>query len=77
MAEIRIEKRRGMPVWAMLLGLILLLLLVWGVMALRSDNQVVRPEVAVRAGVPSQQQPLFVFAVTETAFVPAPTMAYA
>lgn len=38
MAEIRIEKRRGVPLWAMLLGLILLLLLVWAVLAMRSDN---------------------------------------
>jgi hypothetical protein len=39
MAEIKIEKKKGMPVWALLLGLILLVLLVWAVLAMRGNNR--------------------------------------
>lgn len=79
MAEIRIEKRKGVPVWAMLLGLILLLLLVWAVVAMRNDNRELAPrDVAVGANVPAQQRsPVVVHALDETASVPLPAMSYA
>ncbi len=79
MAEIHIEKRRGLPVWAMLLGLILLLLLVWAVLAMRNDNRELAPrDVALKASVSAQQNPLaVVHALGETAFVALPEMQYA
>jgi len=39
MAEIKIEKKKGIPVWAMLLGLILLALLVWAYLTMRGDDR--------------------------------------
>lgn len=39
MAEIKIEKKKGIPVWAMLLGLILLALLVWAYLRMRGDDR--------------------------------------
>ncbi|HEV8580520.1 MAG TPA: hypothetical protein VGX68_15745 [Thermoanaerobaculia bacterium] len=44
MAEIKIERKKGMPVWALLLGLILLLLLVWAVLAMRGSNRRQAPQ---------------------------------
>ena len=41
MAEIKIEKKKGVPMWALLLALVLLVLLVWAALAMRGDN---RPE---------------------------------
>lgn len=41
MAEIKIEKKKGIPVWAMLLGLILLALIIWAVVEMGDDE---RPE---------------------------------
>jgi hypothetical protein len=43
MAEIKIEKKKGIPVWAMLLGLILLALIIWAVVEMGDDD---RPDVA-------------------------------
>ncbi len=39
MAEIRIEKKKGIPVWAMLLGLILLALIIWAVVEMGDDER--------------------------------------
>ena len=39
MAEIRIEKKKGVPVWAILLGLILLAVLVWVFILGRDDGR--------------------------------------
>ena len=41
MAEIKIEKKKGIPVWAMLLGLILLALIIWAVVEMGDDFNVV------------------------------------
>lgn len=50
MAEIKIQKKKGMPVWAMLLALILLALLVWAYLRARGDDQPEAPRnVAVLA----------------------------
>jgi hypothetical protein len=49
MAEIRIEKKKGIPIWALLLALILLVLLVWSVLALRRDNREAVPNNVVGA----------------------------
>ena len=40
MAEIRIEKKKGVPAWVLLLALVLLALLVWAVLTMRGN----RPE---------------------------------
>lgn len=39
MAEIKIEKKKGMPMWALLLALVLLILLVWAALAMRNDDR--------------------------------------
>lgn len=39
MAEIKIEKKKGIPVWAMLLGLILLALVIWAVVEMGDDER--------------------------------------
>jgi amino acid transporter len=39
MAEIRVEKKKGVPVWAILLALIILALIVWAVSSLRSRGR--------------------------------------
>ena len=39
MAEIRVEKKKGVPLWAILLGLILLAVLVWVFLSGRDDGQ--------------------------------------
>jgi type VI protein secretion system component VasF len=39
MAEIRVEKKKGVPIWAILLGLILLAALVWAFLSGRDDAQ--------------------------------------
>ena len=36
MAEIRVERKKGIPVWAILLALIILALIVWAVSSLRN-----------------------------------------
>lgn len=55
MAEIRIEKKKGMPAWGLLLALIVLLVLVWAILAMRSHRRPeAPPSVAVAAwSVPS------------------------
>lgn len=39
MAEIKIEKKKGIPVWAMLLGLILLALIIWAVVDMGDEER--------------------------------------
>lgn len=39
MAEIKIEKKKGIPVWAWLLGLIVLVLLIWAALTMRKDDR--------------------------------------
>lgn len=39
MAEIKIEKKKGIPVWAMLLGLILLALIIWAVVEMGDNDE--------------------------------------
>jgi hypothetical protein len=55
MAEIKIERKKGVPMWALLLGLVLLVLLVWAVLTMRNDDSRQAPQdVAVLAwSVPS------------------------
>lgn len=36
MAEIRVERKKGIPVWAILLALIILAVIVWAVTSLRN-----------------------------------------
>jgi amino acid transporter len=36
MAEIRVERKKGIPVWAILLALIILALIVWALSSLRN-----------------------------------------
>ncbi|HKI01407.1 MAG TPA: hypothetical protein VKK31_05460 [Thermoanaerobaculia bacterium] len=38
MAEIRVQKKKGIPVWAILLGLILLALLIWAYLRMRGND---------------------------------------
>jgi len=50
MAEIKIEKKKGLPVWALLLALVLLILLVWAALAMRGrDRRQAPQDVAVLA----------------------------
>ena len=44
MAEIKIEKKKGMPMWALLLALVLLVLLVWAALAMRNDDSEGTPQ---------------------------------
>jgi len=55
MAEIKIERKKGVPMWALLLGLVLLVLLVWAALTMRSgDRQQAPQDVAALAwSVPS------------------------
>jgi hypothetical protein len=39
MAEIRVEKKKGVPIWAILLGLVLLAVLVWAFLSGRDDGR--------------------------------------
>jgi hypothetical protein len=39
MAEIKIEKKKGMPIWALLLALVLLVVLVWAALAMRNNHR--------------------------------------
>lgn len=48
MAEIKIERKKGVPMWALLLGLVLLVLLVWAALTMRNgDRRQVSQDVAV------------------------------
>lgn len=48
MAEIKIERKKGIPVWALLLALIVLALIVWAFVAKRNrDRHTVPDNVAV------------------------------
>jgi hypothetical protein len=50
MAEIKIERKKGLPIWALLLALLLLVLLVWAALAMRDDDRDGTPQdVAVLA----------------------------
>jgi hypothetical protein len=44
MAEIKIERKKGLPVWALLLGLVLLVLLVWAALTMRNDGRRQAPQ---------------------------------
>jgi hypothetical protein len=66
MAEIKVQKKKGIPVWAMLLALILLALLIWAFLRMRDDGQTDVPrDVAVL----EWRAPVVVNAETERAFV--------
>jgi len=39
MAEIKIERKKGVPVWALLLALVLLIVLVWAALAMRNNHR--------------------------------------
>jgi hypothetical protein len=39
MAEIRVERKKGIPVWAILLALVILALIVWAVSSLRNRGR--------------------------------------
>jgi len=47
MAEIKIEKKKGMPIWALLLALVLLVVLVWAALAMRNNRRQAPQNVAV------------------------------
>ncbi|HEX9944890.1 MAG TPA: hypothetical protein VGG03_23005 [Thermoanaerobaculia bacterium] len=50
MAEIKIEKKKGIPLWALLLGLLLLLLIVWAALTLGDrDNDTPQDVAALKA----------------------------
>jgi hypothetical protein len=44
MAEIKIERKKGVPMWALLLGLVLLVLLVWAALTMRNNNRGQAPQ---------------------------------
>jgi len=39
MAEIKIERKKGIPVWALLLGLLVLVLLIWAALTMRNNER--------------------------------------
>jgi uncharacterized integral membrane protein len=47
MAEIKIERKKGLPVWAILLAIIVLALIVWAFVANRNHTQPVNNNTAV------------------------------
>lgn len=47
MAEIKIERKKGIPVWAILLAIIVLALIVWAFVANRNHNQTVNNNTAL------------------------------
>jgi hypothetical protein len=52
MAEIRVERKKGIPVWAILVALVILALIVWAVTSLRSrGHQGVEDRAAALTGV--------------------------
>ncbi|HEV2845777.1 MAG TPA: hypothetical protein VG477_13075 [Thermoanaerobaculia bacterium] len=60
MAEIKIEKKKGIPVWAMLLGLILLALIIWAVVEMGDDERpadVAGDVSAIELSVPAEAVP--------------------
>lgn len=61
MAEIKIERKKGVPMWALLFGLVLLVLLVWAVLTMRNDNR----------GQASQDVAVLVFSVPSVAGIHA------
>ncbi len=51
MAEIRVERKKGIPVWAILLALIILAVIIWAVASLRNHgHQEVIDRTAALAG---------------------------
>jgi hypothetical protein len=66
MAEIRVEKKKGVPIWAILLGLILLAVLVWVFLSGRDDG---------RENVGSFERSAPVFSITLTEPAPALVLA--
>jgi hypothetical protein len=66
MAEIKVQRKKGIPVWAMLLALILLVVLIWAFLRMRDNGQTDVPrDVAVL----EWRAPIVASAGTETAFV--------
>jgi hypothetical protein len=47
MAEIKIEKKKGIPVWALILGFLVLVLLIWAALTMRDNRQGTPRDVAV------------------------------
>ncbi|HEV2853542.1 MAG TPA: hypothetical protein VHC97_12130 [Thermoanaerobaculia bacterium] len=70
MAEIRVEKKKGLPVWAILLALILLALLVWAFLSGRDDG---RENQNQNVGALEWSAPIISITLTEPA--PAPGLA--
>jgi len=66
-AEIKIQKKKGIPVWAMLLALILLALLIWAFLRMRDNDQ---PDVPRDVAVLEWHAPVVAGTGTETAFMP-------
>ena len=44
MAEIKIERKKGVPIWALVLGLVLLVLLVWAALTMRNGDRRQAPQ---------------------------------
>lgn len=68
MAEIRVEKKKGVPIWAILLGLILLAALVWAFLSGRDDGLENRNVGSLERSAP-------VISITLTEPAPAPVLA--
>jgi hypothetical protein len=67
MAEIKVQRKKGIPVWAMLLTLILLAVLIWAFLRMRDNGQTDVPrDVAFL----EWRAPIVANAGTETAFIP-------
>ena len=67
MAEIKIQRKKGIPVWAMLLVLILLVLLIWAFFRMRENDQ---PDVPRDVAVLEWRAPVVAGAGTEKVFFP-------
>ena len=68
MAEIRVEKKKGVPIWAILLGLILLAALVWAFLSGRDDGLENREVGSLDRSVPA-------ISITLTEPAPVPVLA--
>jgi len=44
MAEIKIERKKGLPLWALLLALVVLLVIIWAVLANRGRGSRTAPQ---------------------------------
>jgi uncharacterized membrane protein YdjX (TVP38/TMEM64 family) len=70
MAEIKIEKKKGLPVWALLLGLLVLVLLIWAALTMRNNDRRTAPN-----DVAALEWSAPVVAITLTEPAPAPVLA--